>query len=164
MWLGHVTVSLEWFYSRSKFRKQFSTAASANLPFQDTSRARQIKSKYRRTQFLFGVLFFSYIFFTANPFFSRSFFPPGLPFLRLAKVYIIFFYRVEYNFCCREILRQRLVSRTICPPGPVPFTRKIPGIRSKTHKRPKFRRWSLSFNCFSQLAVDGETLKRIRKK
>jgi len=46
--------------------------------------------------------------------------------------------------------------------GTVPFTRKIPGIRSKTHKRAKFRRWSLSFNCFSQLAV-SKTLKRMRK-
>jgi len=44
----------------------------------------------------------------------------------------------------------------------VPFTRKIPGIRSKTHKRAKFRRWSLSSNCFSQLAV-SKTLKRMRK-
>lgn len=107
-WLRHVTVSLEWFYSRSKFRKQFSTAASANLPFQDTSCDSQIKSKYRRTQFLSSSFFFLFFY---QILFSVHFFHPvchSSASLRYI-LYSFISYRIQF------LLQQNLTAATCLP-------------------------------------------------
>lgn len=168
-WLGHVTVSQVIL---------FGVSFGNNFPPQHTRiyrfRTRLTRGKSNQNT---GVRNFSPFFIALSLsllvihelLVRRSFCPSHLPWDRSLTAYYTntHFYRNTIFVAVKSYgtARRGGGCEVTCPApsvrvGPVPFTRKIPGIRSKIHKRPKFRRRSLSFNCFSQLAVD-KTLKRI---
>lgn len=96
----------------NKFRKQFSTAKSANLPFQDTSRSRANRIKIPTYPHDFS-FFFS---FTSSPYFYFLFFPfilfpPRLPFFRHATAFIVLQPGISRR---RRRRRFAIVSHTIC--------------------------------------------------
>lgn len=144
-------------FIRSKFWKQFSTAASTK--FTVSRHVSPGKSNQNTDVHNFSFFFLS--------------FPPPLEPLPLLIFSILrsttttttttnnariqYFHRNTLFVAEENLTIETATTTATCPApsvgGPVPFTRKIPGIHSKIHKRPKFRARSLSFNCFSQLAV-----------